>query len=67
MSTHEHYKALPIDYLAFTKTDEAVKLGSIYNLSRVYDKPVAYITTGQGVPGNIEFADSRKLTNLILN
>ncbi len=67
MSTHEHYKALPIDYLAFTKTDEAVKLGSIYNLCRVYDKPVAYITTGQGVPGNIEFADSRKLTNLILN
>jgi flagellar biosynthesis protein FlhF len=66
MNTHEHYKSLPIDYLAFTKTDEAVKLGSIYNICRVYEKPVAYITTGQGVPGNIEFADSRKLTNLIL-
>ncbi len=66
MNTHKHYKPLPIDYLAFTKTDEAVKLGSIYNVCRVYEKPVAYITTGQGVPGNIEFADSRKLTNLIL-
>jgi flagellar biosynthesis protein FlhF len=66
METHKYYRALPIDYVAFTKTDEAVKLGSIYNLCRVYQKPVAYITTGQRVPGNIEFVDSRKLTNLIL-
>jgi flagellar biosynthesis protein FlhF len=66
METHKYYRALPIDYVAFTKTDEAVKLGSIYNLCRVYQKPVAYITTGQRVPGNIEFVDSGKLTNLIL-
>ncbi len=66
MDTHKYYKSLPIDKLAFTKTDEAVKLGSIYNLCRLYKKPVAYITTGQRVPGNIEFVDSRKLTNLIL-
>ncbi|HDH06251.1 MAG TPA: flagellar biosynthesis protein FlhF [Nitrospirae bacterium] len=66
MSTHEHYRSLPIDYIAFTKTDEAVKLGSIYNLCHLYRKPVAYITTGQRVPGNIEFADSGRLTNLIL-
>ncbi|MBI5057022.1 MAG: flagellar biosynthesis protein FlhF [Nitrospirae bacterium] len=66
METHKHYGALPIDYIAFTKTDEAVKLGSIYNLCRIYKKPVAYITTGQRVPGNIEFVDNKKLTNLIL-
>lgn len=66
METHRHYGSLPVDYIAFTKTDEAVKLGSIYNLCRVYKKPVAYITTGQRVPGNIEFVDSRRLTNLIL-
>ena len=66
INTHKYYRSLPIDYLAFTKTDEAVKLGPIYNLCRVYQKPVAYITTGQRVPGNIEFIDSRKLTNLIL-
>ena len=66
MSTHEYYRSLPIDYIAFTKTDEAVKLGSIYNLCCLYQKPVAYITTGQRVPGNIEFADSGRLTNLIL-
>jgi flagellar biosynthesis protein FlhF len=66
MDTYRHYKSLPIDSIAFTKTDEAVKLGSIYNLCSLYQKPVAYITTGQRVPGNIEFVDSRKLTNLIL-
>jgi flagellar biosynthesis protein FlhF len=66
MEAHKHYNALPIDYVAFTKTDEAVKLGSIYNLCRLYKKPVAYITNGQRVPGNIEFVDNNKLTNLIL-
>ncbi|HDH53347.1 MAG TPA: flagellar biosynthesis protein FlhF [Nitrospirae bacterium] len=66
MSTHKHYRVLPVDYIAFTKTDEAVKLGSIYNLCCLYQKPVAYITTGQRVQGNIEFADSRRLANLIL-
>ena len=66
METYKHYGTLPVDYIAFTKTDEAVKLGSIYNLCRTYRKPVAYITTGQKVPGNIEFVDNKKLTNLIL-
>lgn len=66
METHKYYKTLPIDSIAFTKTDEAVKLGSIYNLCQLYQKPVAYITTGQRVPGNIEFVDNKKLTNIIL-
>lgn len=66
MDTHKYYNPLPIDFMAFTKTDEAVKLGAIYNLCRLYQKPVAYITTGQRVPGNIEFVDSKRLTNLIL-
>ncbi len=66
METYKHYGTLPVDYIAFTKTDEAVRLGSIYNLCRKYKKPVAYITTGQKVPGNIEFIDNQKLTNLIL-
>ncbi|MBL7048053.1 MAG: flagellar biosynthesis protein FlhF [Nitrospira sp.] len=66
MDTHKHYRHLPITHIAFTKTDEAVNFGSIYNLTRLYQKPVVYITTGQRVPGNLEFVDSKKLTNLIL-
>jgi flagellar biosynthesis protein FlhF len=61
-----HYRNLPIDCLAFTKTDEAVKFGSIYNLSNLYQKPVAYITTGQSVPSDISFPDSKHLAAMIL-
>jgi flagellar biosynthesis protein FlhF len=67
MDTYKYYNSLPINCMAFTKTDEAVKLGSIYNLTCLYRKPIAYITTGQKVPGNIEFVDCKTLTNLILN
>ena len=66
MDTYNHYKTIPINSMAFTKTDEAVRMGSIYNLCTLYGKPASYITTGQKVPGNIEFVDSKKLTNLIL-
>lgn len=66
MDAHRHYQAVPVDFVAFTKTDEAVKLGTMYNLCCLYRKPVAYITTGQQVPGNIEYVDGKKLTNLIL-
>jgi flagellar biosynthesis protein FlhF len=66
MESHKHYSSLPVDYIAFTKTDEARKLGSIYNMCRLYQKPVAYITTGQRVPGNLEFVNSKELTNIIL-
>jgi len=66
MDSHNYYRNLPIDLVGFTKTDEAVRLGSLYNVCRLYQRPAAYITTGQQVPGNLEFIDSRKLTNLIL-
>jgi flagellar biosynthesis protein FlhF len=66
MDTYNHYKTIPINSMAFTKTDEAVRMGSIYNLCTLYGKPARYITTGQKVPGNIEFVDSKSLTNLIL-
>jgi flagellar biosynthesis protein FlhF len=61
------YQRLPIDCIAFTKVDEAVKLGSIYNLSRLYQKPVAYLTNGQQVPQDIEFPNSAKLAAMILS
>lgn len=66
VEAYRHYKNLPIDCIAFTKTDEAVKYGSIYNLASLYRKPVAYITTGQSVPADIEFPDSERLARMIL-
>lgn len=63
---HQFYRRLPIDCLSFTKIDEAVRFGSLYNLPLLYQRPVAYITTGQKVPDDIEFVTVNKLINLIL-
>jgi flagellar biosynthesis protein FlhF len=65
-AAYRHYKNLPIDCLAFTKTDEALKFGSIYNMASLYRKPVAYITTGQSVPADIAFPDSERLAAMVL-
>ena len=66
LEAYRFYKRLPVDYIAFTKVDEAVRFGSLYNLLLTYQKPVAYITTGQKVPGDIEFVTADKLANLII-
>ncbi|NTU41474.1 MAG: flagellar biosynthesis protein FlhF [Nitrospirales bacterium] len=65
-AAYRQYRNLPIDCIAFTKTDEAVKLGSIYNLANLYQRPVAYITNGQNVPADIVFPDSERLAAMIL-
>ncbi len=66
IEAYRFYRKLPIDYLTFTKLDEAVRFGSLYNIVLTYQKPVAYITTGQRVPDDIEFTTIRRLTDLIL-
>jgi flagellar biosynthesis protein FlhF len=63
---YRQYSRLPIDCIAFTKVDEAVRFGSLYNLLLTCHKPISYITTGQKVPDDIEFVTVNKLTNLIL-
>jgi flagellar biosynthesis protein FlhF len=67
VESHRHYRRLPIDCIGVTKLDEAVRLGSIYNLSSLYEKPVAYVTTGQKVPQDIDFPNSERLADMILN
>ncbi len=63
---YKHYREVGVDCLGFTKIDEAVTAGSIYNLSVLYRKPVAYITTGQRIPTDIEFPDNKTLARLVL-
>lgn len=64
---HKRYRDIPVDCIGMTKTDEAVKFGSIYNLSTLFRKPVAYITTGQQVPQDIDFPNGARLAGMILN
>jgi len=62
-----HYQNLPVNWIAFTKMDEAIGFGSIYNFSVLAKKPIAYLTCGQKVPNDIEFYNHVQLVDLILN
>jgi len=65
--TYNFYKKLPISFMGFTKIDEAVRYGSLYNILMTYRRPIAYLTTGQRVPDDIEFPSSDDMSKLILN
>jgi flagellar biosynthesis protein FlhF len=67
IEAYRTYRQLPIDYIGFSKIDEAVRFGTLYNLLLIYQKPVAYLTTGQRVPGNIEQATVKRLAGLIMS
>jgi len=49
-----------------TKTDETKYRGSILNISWYTQKPLAYVTTGQDVPNDIEVADVEAIVKQIV-
>jgi len=66
LKLYRKYGELRFNSLIFTKTDEASRFGSLYNLAVVADKPVAYLTHGQQVPDDISRPTQGSLANLIL-
>jgi flagellar biosynthesis protein FlhF len=60
------YGKVPVDCIAFTKVDEAVRYGPLYNLMMTCRKPVAYLSVGQKVPDDILFPTVSNLVDLIL-
>lgn len=66
IEAYNSYRELPINSIAFTKVDEVVRFGHLYNFYLTYQKPVSYITTGQVVPDDIKFPDQRELASIIL-
>jgi len=66
LSIYRRYERLRVDSLVFTKLDEGVRFGSLYNLAIVSAKPVAYVTTGQRVPDDIAVPSPADLAHLIL-
>lgn len=55
-----------IDSLSFTKLDEGGQYGPIVNALLHAGKPVAYLTTGQKVPEDIEAATRQRLVDFFL-
>lgn len=66
VDSFKHYRSLPVDWISFTKMDEAGGFGALYNFSVQSGKPIAYLTNGQSVPNDIAFYTNRELVNLIL-
>ena len=53
--------------LVLSKLDEAIVYGSIYNVAQRSKLPLAYFTTGQTVPGDIEEATRERVVSLIMD
>ncbi|MFB3925559.1 MAG: flagellar biosynthesis protein FlhF [Syntrophales bacterium] len=61
-------KFSPVQYdsIIFTKVDESVSFGSIYDIIDQVGKPVSYLTNGQNVPKDIERATPGRIARLIV-
>ena len=65
-SALERFSTVQVDRLILTKLDEADSLGGLLSVLGLSSRPVSYLTTGQGVPDDIEPADRKRLARLIL-
>lgn len=58
---------IPLSGVIFTKLDEASTYGCMFNHAIRFKTPVAYLTTGQKVPEDLEVATKERLVDLLLN
>jgi len=52
----QRYNSVNVNRLLFTKLDETVRIGNIFNIVNECRIPVSYFTIGQSVPDDIELA-----------
>jgi flagellar biosynthesis protein FlhF len=64
---YEKYSIFKPDKLIFSKIDESAALGNLFNLKMKTDIPMAYFTTGQKVPEDIEIAYPRKFARRVFS
>lgn len=57
---------IPIDRVVITKLDETTTYGILLHVSKLAKAPISFVTTGQGVPDDIEVADGQYIAKLIL-
>jgi flagellar biosynthesis protein FlhF len=56
-----------VDGLIITKLDESVSIGDALSISIEQDIPIAYTTSGQRVPEDLEIGDARRLVSMLLS
>ena len=61
------FNEIPLSGVVFTKLDESSTFGSLFNHAIRFKHPIAYLTTGQKVPEDIETATRERMVDLLLN
>ncbi len=64
--TVQRFSPLVFKTYIFTKLDETRMMGNIINQVVKYPKAISYVTAGQSVPEDIEMADGKKISALLL-
>ncbi len=62
----EHIPAVPISHLLFTKLDETVSYGAMFNIQQVIGAPISFLTLGQNVPKDIETASGARIADFLM-
>ncbi len=60
------YAELEYDNIIITKLDETTVYGSLYNISKISNRPVNFITIGQNVPDDIKVPTKEEIASFIL-
>ncbi len=63
----KRFSAFHPEGIIFSKLDEAISFGAIYNLSHRLKLPLIYFTTGQKVPEDIETATQERMAALLMD
>jgi flagellar biosynthesis protein FlhF len=66
VNIYRQFAVMPINKIILTKLDETCRYGQIINLLNEIKLPLAYFTTGQNVPDDIEVPDSLSIAGMLL-
>jgi flagellar biosynthesis protein FlhF len=66
MDVVDRMSIVPISHVIFTKLDETVSYGALFNILQILERPVSFFTTGQNVPNDIEVASGVRLATLLI-
>ncbi|MEA4883664.1 MAG: flagellar biosynthesis protein FlhF [Clostridia bacterium] len=61
----ERFSGVGFDKVILTKLDESTNIGAVFNVAAKSGKPFSYLTTGQGVPEDIEAATHSVLAQML--
>jgi len=62
----ESYDRIDYSTLVFTKLDEAVSYGSVFNACVAAKKPISFVTVGKKVPEDIDVPSAQDIAEMVL-